>query len=152
MNSKNFNLTTLNPIPFRLFDGIYLVKRKAIVTPLIDHYGIIVKGQALKKMGYSPNSPLVFHLTDQGILAEWLEYSGDWEPLGQVSYDQTNQAVSRLLNAFNNSTYDLFANNCEQFARYVTEGVKQSHQLQNAGLLTIGVIGVGAMLWASSKD
>jgi len=46
-------------------------------------------------------------------------------------------------------TYNLFGNNCEHFARYVTTGIKESKQLQTAvGLISLG----GALLYSILKE
>ncbi len=113
----------MTPVKIKLSEGIYLVKRKSVILPsVIDHYAVIVVGKPLKQLGYSEQYPLVFHLTDEGIRIDWLETSGSWEMLGAVHPTQRQNAIRRLKLAFNNPNYILLSNNCEQFARFVTEG------------------------------
>ncbi len=38
-------------------------------------------------------------------------------------------AKARLKEAFKNPNYDLFGNNCEHFARFVTQNQRTSHQV-----------------------
>lgn len=143
----------MTPVKIKLSEGIYLVKRKSVILPsVIDHYAVIVVGKPLKQLGYSEQYPLVFHLTDEGIRIDWVETSGSWEMLGTVHPTQRQNAIRRLKLAFNNPNYILLSNNCEQFARFVTEGYKQSIQLQNATLLSIGVIGYFFGQTVSSKN
>ncbi|MCY7345470.1 MAG: hypothetical protein LH614_04545 [Pyrinomonadaceae bacterium] len=141
----------LVPVKIKLGEGIYLVKRQSVVLPnAIDHYAVIVVGKLLLHLGFSEELPLVFHLTDEGIRVDWLETSGSWQVLGGVHPTQRINAITRLKSAYNNPNYNLFSNNCEQFARFVTEGYKQSVQLQNAALFSVGVIGM--ILWANSEQ
>lgn len=141
----------LVPLKIKLGEGIYLAKRQSVVLPnAIDHYAVIIVGKLLLRLDFSEQFPLVFHLTDEGIRVDWLETSGSWQVLGKVHPTQRINAVTRLKSAYNSPNYKLFSNNCEQFARFVTEGYKQSVQLQNAALFSVGVIGM--ILWANSEQ
>ena len=62
--------------------------------------------------------------------------------MGRVLDDQILNAKKRIDEALRNPLYDLFGNNCEHFARYVTTGIKKSKQLQN----TVAVVALGALL------
>lgn len=127
-----------------------MMRRSVVLSGAIDYYGVIVIGRLLLQLEFSEKYPLVFHLTDEGIRVDWLETSGTWQVLGEVNPIQRINAITRLKSAFNNPNYNLLSNNCEQFARFVTEGYKQSIQLQNAGLALIGII--GTILWANSEQ
>ena len=54
-----------------------------------------------------------------------------------------SNAKFRIQKAIKNPKYNLFGNNCEQFARYVTTGIKESKQLQAA----VGIVALGALLY-----
>ena len=133
-NNVFYKSIPLNPIRIQFTEGIYLVKRKSDVL-VIEHYGVVIVGKLLQQLGFSEKHPLVFHLTEKGICVEWLELFGDFQLLGEVGQREISNALLRLKFAFNNPNFDLFSNNCEQFARYITEGYKHSTQLQNAGVL-----------------
>lgn len=153
MQNNYYLPTPLIPVKINLREGVYLVKRKSVILPtIIDHYAVIIVGKPLKQLGYPEQYPLVFHLTDEGIRIDWLETSGSWEILGEVHPTQRQNAIRRLKLAFNNTKYVLFSNNCEQFARFVTEGYKQSTQLQNAGLALFMVGIIGITLWENSEQ
>jgi len=65
---------------------------------------------------------------------DWLINTGIWDIIGQVDYCYLGVAIARLKAAIKNSDYDLFFNNCEQFARYIAEGEHYSTQLRWAGV------------------
>lgn len=75
-------------------------------------------------------------------MEEGLSSTGNWEIVGRVRDDQINNAIQRIHEALRNPKYDLFGNNCEHFARYVTTGVKESKQLQGA----VAIAALGALL------
>ena len=54
-----------------------------------------------------------------------------------------SNAKFRIQKAIKNPKYNLFGNNCKQFARYVTTGIKESKQLQAA----VGIVALGALLY-----
>jgi hypothetical protein len=149
MKSSSSNFTTLSPAKISPNQGVYLAKQRSSYF-VIEHYGVIVVGNSLlTQIGFPKNNALVFHLLDKGIQVDYLETSGNWEILGQVNETQISNSIWRLKFAFNNPNYNLLSNNCEQFARYVAEGVKQSTQVQGAGLVALAGIGLGAFIWAT---
>ena len=149
--SKNVNYTSLTPLKVKYSSGIYLVKTASETAPnLIDHFGVMIVGKYLKLLGYSDEIPLIFHLINTGPQVDWLEVFGKPEVLGKVSLTQELPAIKRLRFAFNNLNRWYFSNNCEHFARYITEGYKQSIQLQNAAVL--GSLVVVAFSWLRNND
>jgi hypothetical protein len=54
--------------------------------------------------------------------------------VGQVHHQTIPSAIERVSIAFSDPNYDLFANNCEQFARFISVGQKTSTQLWAVGL------------------
>ena len=146
---KRVNYTLLEKPKVRYSSGIYLVKTSSQTLPnIIDHFGILIAGYPLKSLGYFDDKPIVFHLTNVGFEAHYIEQFDEIDILGQVNPNQIPQAIWRLKVSFFNPKYDLLSNNCEQFARFVTEGKKQSTQLQNAVALS-GLAGL--FIWANSK-
>ncbi|CAN5651661.1 hypothetical protein BH20ACI4_BH20ACI4_27600 [soil metagenome] len=134
-NFYNFMPLTHIKVKVQLSDGIYLVKRQSVVVFSKEHYGVIIVGKLLNQLGFFDNHPRVFHLTKEGIHIDLLPKFNNWNSLGAVNSLQIQTAIVRLKFALLNPNYDLFSNNCEHFARYITEGYKQSTQLQNAGVL-----------------
>jgi hypothetical protein len=57
-------------------------------------------------------------------------------------------AIERVSVAFGDPNYNLFANNCEQFARFISVGEKTSTQLWAVGLGGAFVFA----LWLLSRD
>jgi hypothetical protein len=121
-----------------MFPRIYLAKRKSQIKPAyIDHYGVIV---------FAPfGAASLIHLTEQGIRKEVLGDLPEWTLLFEVPSDQIGNAELRLREALRNPFYHLFWNNCEQFARYVATGAKESTQLHVVGMLAVGVFAVAAI-------
>jgi hypothetical protein len=113
---------------------------------LITHYGVIEIGNILKLVRADSRFPIVYHQTaDNGFCFEYLD--GNWSIIGKVKNDQLGVARQRLIAASKEKGYDLFGNNCEHLARFVTEGKKTSSQMQAAGV----VAGIAAICWLS-KD
>lgn len=149
MISKKVNRTYLEVPKPTYSDGIYLVKTIGQTLPnVIDHFGVMIVGPSLKQFDYSDEKPIIFHLTDGGFQGDLCEGFGRIDVLGKVDSEQMTQAIWRMKLSFFNPNYDLIKNNCEQFARYVTEGYKQSAQLQNATVLGLAI---GLLIWANSK-
>lgn len=121
-------------MPYQEFqDGLYLAKQKSHIKPdLIDHYGVIDIGNILNHPQGNPDMPMVIHQALPSIRIDWLVNTGTWQIIGKVKDSELASAKMRIQKAIENPNYDLFGNNCEQFARYVTTGVKESKQLQTA--------------------
>ena len=146
-NNVLYNLVPLYPVRVQLTDGIYLVKRKSDFL-VIDHYGVMIVGKPLRILGYSDESPLVFHLMDVGFQVDWLETFGKSDVLRKVDSTQELQAINRLRFASNNLNHWRVKNNCEYFARFVAEGIAQSIQLQN--VTALGLL-AGLFILANNK-
>ena len=130
-----YDTTTPKPIThFRqLPGGMYLVKQPSRF-PLIEHYGIVVTGNLVRQFGVSNIEPIVIHQTYPNARVEWAEATGVWDFVGEVPPEMIPSAMARVSIAFSDPTYDLFANNCEQVARFVSVGEKTSTQLWAVGL------------------
>jgi hypothetical protein len=150
---KKVNYTLLESPKVNYPSGIYLVNKKSEILPnLIDHYGVMFVGATLKSIGYSDAKPIVFHLTDSGFQKHYLEGFGVPQVLGKVNSNDLLQTIWRLKISFFNPNYDLISNNCEQFARFVTEGYKQSIQLQTVTVVGLVAGFFGLILFANNND
>lgn len=114
-------------------DGIYLVRQKAI-SKGVDHYGVLDIGNRLNLANADGINPVVIHQTPPEIRVDRLEDTGSWEALEQ-SIDERSAEI-RFWKACKNPKYALPNNNCEQFARYVVSGKRESKQLQTAVIVT----------------
>ncbi len=113
-------------------DGLYLVVQKS-PTKGVDHYGILDIGNNLEVTGADGINPVIVHQCPPGIRADWLQDTGTWNVLGKITDER--YAIERYKAALANPTYDLFGHNCEHFARFVATGVRESTQLQAAGVV-----------------
>ena len=114
-------------------DGLYLLKQPSAHKLGIDHYGIWDIGNRLRLQGTDGHHPVVIHQLPGGIQIDWFQDTGAWTVLGKVSDEM--DALNRIKRAFADPTYRLFDNNCEHFARYIATGVKESTQIQAAGII-----------------
>lgn len=113
-------------------DGLYLVVQKS-PTKGVDHYGILDIGNNLEVTGADRINPVIVHQCPPGIRADWLQDTGTWNVLGKITDER--YAIERYKAALANPAYDLFGHNCEHFARFVATGVRESTQLQAAGVV-----------------
>jgi hypothetical protein len=113
--------------------GMYLLKR-ASSYPLIEHYGVLVTGSFVRELGINSFEPVVIHQTYPSPRIDWAVATGNWQMVGQVLPPLVPFAMERVSIALEDPTYDLFANNCEQFARFISTGQKTSTQLWAFGL------------------
>jgi hypothetical protein len=113
-------------------DGLYLVVQKS-PTKGVDHYGILDIGNNLEVTGADGINPVIVHQCPPGIRADWLHDTGTWNVLGKITDER--YAIERYKAALANPAYDLFGHNCEHFARFVATGVRESTQLQAAGVV-----------------
>ena len=111
----------------RLIDGLHLLKQKSQAKGA-DHYGILDVGNRLRQPNVNGTQPVVIHQTPPSIRLDWLQNTGQWQVLGKITDEVA--AIVRINEAAARPDYDLFANNCEHFARYVATGTKESTQLQ----------------------
>jgi hypothetical protein len=135
-------------VPMRqLPAGMYLVKRPS-TYPFIEHYGVLVTGDLVRKLGINSLEPIVIHQTYPRARVDWATATGNWNMIGQVLPPLVPFAMQRISVAFGDPNYDLFANNCEQFARFISVGQKTSTQLW-----AIGLGGVFALaVWVLSQN
>ncbi len=136
-----------------LRDGMYLVKRPIIDYKAGEHYGVMICGVTLRKL-WSPenhfpeNRPIIIHKTDQGIFPVSTDTSGKWHLVNgaTVPPNQIDGAITRIKISLATPDYHLIFSNCEHFARFVTQGIAQSTQVQNVAVV------VGLALCLLSND
>jgi hypothetical protein len=124
----------------RASSGVYLLKRRA-PRKCADHYGVGVDGNWVMRL--SKTYPVVVHLTPASLEIErWHET--EWVKV-EVAPDP-RAALDRLSTATQRQRWDLFTNNCEQFAREVVSGKRESRQLQGVGigLAALAVVALGS--------
>lgn len=136
-------------MPYQGFeDGLYLAKQKSQIKPdLIDHYGVIDIGNILNHPQGQPDMPMVIHQVLPSIRIDWLVNTGTWQIMGEVKDSELANAIARIQKAIENPNYDLFGNNCEHFARYVTTGKKESKQLQTAVGIGLTLAAIVVLVW-----
>ena len=91
---------------------------------------------------------MILHRTDLGVRADWAADMGTVHIMGQVPPHLVPLAVARFSVALQENDYDLFTNNCEHFARYVTEGQKYSTQVVAA--VAVGVLAL--VVWGINRS
>jgi hypothetical protein len=135
-------------VPFReVPDGIFLVKKRSIKIPIADHYGVLVAGRPLRDFGIPGGEPVIIHRTPD-IRAEWAETTGAWEKVEEVPRHQTQFAVARALEEFDQPNYYALTNNCEHTARYITSGEKKSTQVN----WIVGAGFVAFVIWLMNRS
>ena len=68
--------------PFwQLPEGMYLVKKRS-TYPLLEHYGVLVTGDLVRRLGISSREPIVIHQTYPKAKVEWAEATGVWNVVG----------------------------------------------------------------------
>jgi hypothetical protein len=131
--------------------GLYLVKCAVEVKGklLVDHYGIVDVGNILGQLPPGDGRSIVVHQTSPEIKKDWFE-PGDWLNLGTIT--DIEFAKQRFNEAIKNPKYDLFGNNCEHFARFISTGKRESLQIQNyTALGFVGVLVVAACISGNSR-
>ena len=123
-----------------LADGLYLTLQRSEKSG-VDHYGILDVGNRMSLPDVDGSHPVVIHQTPPRIKLDWLQDTGGWWILGQITDER--DALARMEMAFLNPEYNLFGHNCEHFARYIATGVKESKQLQALGV----VAGLSALVF-----
>jgi hypothetical protein len=115
-----------------LKDGLYLIKTRCREKG-VDHYGILDVGNRLGLPGVNGIRPVIVHQTPPRIRFDWLE--GKWNVLGKIADEK--MARERVRIALQDPKYALFGNNCEDVARFIATGRKESTQVA-VGLLATG--------------
>jgi hypothetical protein len=122
--------------------GVYLLKQQ-IPGKGFEHYAVGITGVIDPALGIY-GSPVVVHRMPEGIhLTRWFE-SGPWVVLDKAS--EAKAALKRLVHACQDPNYRLLDNNCEQFAREIVSGKRESRQVQG---VMVALIGVGVLALAS---
>jgi len=141
-------ITPSGVVPFREFDGIFMMKRQSTKIRGAEHYGVLVAGEPLRFFRIPRNQPLVIH-RDRNMRADWADTTGVWEMIDRVPPDQIRPAVARAMKVLNEPGYDLLTNNCEHTARYITSGEKRSTQV---GWYVTAAAVVAGLIWLSNRD
>lgn len=136
-------------IPFREFDGMFLLKKQSTKIPGAEHYGVLVAGRPLRSLGVPSNQPVLIH-RELGMRADWADGTGEWKMVEQVPADQIQSALARARKVFNEPNYDLLTNNCEHTARYIVSGEKRSTQV---GWYLVGTgVAIAAAVWLVNRN
>lgn len=117
-----------------LTHGIYLIRQRSVKWG-VDHYGVLDIGNRLGLANDEADgiTPIVIHQAlpyIQVCTLAHFEDNGSWEAL-EKSPDEHSAAI-RFRQACLKPNYALLDNNCEQFARGVVSGNRESKQLQTA--------------------
>lgn len=123
--------------------GIYLLKQSILGKPF-EHYGVGITGLSVPLLDFY--RPVVVHRRPEGIqMTDWIP-----EEWGRLSGARdANAALDRLVLACRDPNYRVLDNNCEQFAREIVTGKRESRQVQGV-LFSVALIGL--VLWASSDS
>jgi hypothetical protein len=133
-------------VPYQGYpDGLYLVARPSAEKG-VDHYGILDIGDRLKVPNADGINPIVVHQCPPSIRADWLQDTGIWQVLGQITDEP--YPIQRYHAAIASPAYSFFGHNCEHFARFVATGIHESKQLQAAGW----VAGLAVLVMAAGKS
>ncbi|MCW7497657.1 hypothetical protein ND860_14035 [Leptospira levettii] len=122
---------------YELTKGLYLVKKPAEkFWGFVDHYAVMDVGNTSGLFSDVGQKPIVIEkMEGKGNVFGYL--SGEWTILGKVRDHQVFYATLRLIQALHDPTYNLFGNNCEQFARFIAEGRKTSEQVNSLGAFAL---------------
>jgi hypothetical protein len=136
------NVQRAADIPFNeLPGGVYLARKPAQTLPVLKHYSVVVAGEPARHFGGDFFSPVVIEQVYPNMTVNWADQTGVWELVGKVPTELEPTAVERAFSSFGEPAYDLLENNCEQVARYITQGNKTSTQLwAAAGLAALVAI------------
>ena len=140
------SVTAVTPF-WEIPEGIYLVKRPSTYL-LIEHYAVLVTGGLVTRLGIRSPNPIIIHQTYPSARVEWAEVTGVWNFLNETPREGITAALGRVAIAFGDPNYHLFANNCEQFARYIVFGEKSSTQLRGFAI----VAGLVAGAWFFGRN
>lgn len=99
----------------------------------VKHHAILDVGNRLGYPDVSGWNPVIVHQTPPVICREPLGDPNGWHLVGRIADERG--AIQRIVEACANPLYAFISNNCEHFARYVATGVRESKQVQGAGVL-----------------
>lgn len=125
-------------------DGIYRMTRRNEEKG-VTHYAVLDVGNIFGFRLPPGMPPMVIHQTPPHIQVEPLNEADIWFVEYAVPQEDWPGAISRYNQAIEDPFYRTLNNNCEQFARFITEGEKVSHQVNGAFLFTIGAV----IIWAN---
>lgn len=118
-------------------EGLYVVRRWSAKKGLF-HYAVLDIGNR-RNQPFVGWNPVIFHMASPELRSQWLaDLTGSWQVLERISDE--GGALRRIAIAAANPKYDLFGNNCEHFATFVSHGKRESRQLQVVAGLAIGVV------------
>ena len=141
-------------MPFQgLDDGLYLVKRHIEGKQKgFWHYGVIDIANVSGILQIPGPFPLLIHQIPPGLRSEYIFDFNGFEFMGKVMPEFEHEARQRIWETWKNPKYNLFGNNCEHFARYVTTGKKESKQLQAfGGIAALAAVCVVCFIFAKSN-
>lgn len=133
--------------PFHCFHGMHIIKKPSNKIPGAQHFAVLVAGEPLRSLGYSPNQSLIFHRTER-MTIEAAENTGVWQHVEKIPDYQVPEALGRTVQSFSEPQYDLFTNNCETTARFIATGEKRSDQV-NVALISVALVG---LVWLLNRD
>jgi hypothetical protein len=132
-----------NVTPYwRMPEGMYLLKRSSSY-PFVEHYGVLITAGLAGNIGHNSYEAIVIQQTWPQARIDAAEDTGSWGVVEKVSDYEISAALERVTIAFQDPNYYLFANNCEQFARFIVSGRKTSRQLGTfalTGLIVAAVV------------
>lgn len=125
--------------------GFYLLKQE-IPNKGFDHYAVGVIGVWLPEFAVLSQA-VAIDLSPIGIRRQWWLASGPWTVLNYTA--DVAAASARMSSACRDPRYRAVDNNCEQFARWVVTGRRESRQVQG---VVLGLAAVGLVAWAARKS
>lgn len=109
--------------------GVYLLKQ-SIRGSAFEHYSVGITGCHVPELEIF--GPRVVHKRPDGIqVANWVPTAWTIIPTPAVDYAA---ALERLIRACQNPSYVLVGDNCEDFAREIVTGKKESRQVQGVAI------------------
>lgn len=127
-------------------EGLYIVKRRAILPPGKEHYAIAIVGRHVRNFDPSSKGPIVIHKTNQPGRHCDSFIASEWERVEKIPEDSLEQVLHRMRISWW-EPYNLFLDNCEDWARYVATGKKESFQVRQFVALGLALCGIW---WLSS--
>jgi hypothetical protein len=131
----------------KLRPGLYVVVRPKMAG-LVTHVGLLDVGNRLGLNANARCGPLVLHQPLTGLVANYAGQAGTWETA--VAVTNVSGVRERVINAFQDRTYDLFGSNCEHFVNFALSGEKKSPQLRTVAAI-IGLAIAAALLFNSGS-
>src|SRR3954469_16396655 len=86
-------------------DGLFLLKRPS-PDKGVEHYGVLDVGNRFGLPEVDGSHPVVAHQTPPSVQFDWLQDTGTWQIVGQVTDEEA--AIARLAVAMSTPGYNLF--------------------------------------------